>query len=112
MARLNRASAAVAAMGGLMLGTVPGCWRGDSLPADDPSRLTITLRSPAFSDGGLIPKTYTCDGEGRSPPLEWSGVPDSTTSHQSCYRSLRRKASTHTRARCASGWKSSERSPV
>src|SRR5437868_2193903 len=60
---------------GLLTG--PGCWRGDSLPADDPSRLTISLRSPAFSDGGMIPKTFTCDGEDRSPPLEWSGVPDS-----------------------------------
>jgi Raf kinase inhibitor-like YbhB/YbcL family protein len=23
----------------------------------------------------MIPKKYTCDGEDRSPPLEWSGVP-------------------------------------
>jgi Raf kinase inhibitor-like YbhB/YbcL family protein len=56
---------------------VPGCWRGASVPVDDPSRLTITLRSPAFSDGGMIPKEYTCDGSDRSPPLEWTGVPQS-----------------------------------
>ncbi len=37
--------------------------------------MTITLRSPTFSDGGAIPKEYTCDGADRSPPLEWSGVP-------------------------------------
>jgi Raf kinase inhibitor-like YbhB/YbcL family protein len=37
--------------------------------------MTISLRSPAFSDGGMIPKEYTCDGSDRSPPLEWSGVP-------------------------------------
>jgi Raf kinase inhibitor-like YbhB/YbcL family protein len=59
---------------------VSGCWRRDSLPADDPSRLTISLRSPAFSEGGMIPKEYTCDGPDRSPPLEWSGVPDSARS--------------------------------
>jgi len=57
--------------------TIPGCGRGDSLPADDPGRLTIALRSPAFSDGGMIPAAYTCDGSDRSPPLEWTGVPDS-----------------------------------
>jgi Raf kinase inhibitor-like YbhB/YbcL family protein len=25
----------------------------------------------------MIPKEYTCDGTDRSPPLEWSGVPES-----------------------------------
>jgi Raf kinase inhibitor-like YbhB/YbcL family protein len=55
----------------------PGCWRTDSLPAEDPSRLTIQLRSSVFSDGGMIPKTFTCDGSDQSPPLEWSGVPSS-----------------------------------
>jgi Raf kinase inhibitor-like YbhB/YbcL family protein len=37
--------------------------------------MPLTLRSPAFSAGGSIPKKYTCDGENMSPPLEWSGVP-------------------------------------
>ncbi len=44
---------------------------------DHPNKLTITLRSPAFSDGERIPKEYTCDGSDRSPALEWSGVPKS-----------------------------------
>jgi Raf kinase inhibitor-like YbhB/YbcL family protein len=52
-----------------------GCWRGESVAVDDPSKLTIALRSPAFTDEGMIPKEYTCDGAGGSPPLEWSGVP-------------------------------------
>jgi hypothetical protein len=30
----------------------PGCKRPGSLPAEDLSRLTIQLRSPAFSDSG------------------------------------------------------------
>ncbi len=52
-----------------------GCQRKDPLPTEDPARRTIQLRSPAFADGGMIPKTFTCDGTDRSPPLEWSGVP-------------------------------------
>jgi len=55
--------------------TSAGCQRKDPLPAEDPARRTIQLHSPAFADGGMIPKTFTCDGADRSPPLEWSGVP-------------------------------------
>jgi Raf kinase inhibitor-like YbhB/YbcL family protein len=35
----------------------------------------ITLSSAAFEDGGAIPARFTNDGEGLSPPLAWSGVP-------------------------------------
>jgi Raf kinase inhibitor-like YbhB/YbcL family protein len=52
-----------------------GCSRAEPLPAPDPNRPVMQLRSTAFSDGGSIPSTYTCDGPDRSPPLEWSGVP-------------------------------------
>src|SRR5262245_19948964 len=58
----------------------PGCWRGEPVPPDDPGKLTISLRSPAISGGGMIPREYTCDGSDRSPPLQWSGVPDSARS--------------------------------
>ncbi|GGG48046.1 hypothetical protein GCM10010964_39310 [Caldovatus sediminis] len=37
--------------------------------------MTMTLSSPAFPNGGTIPRTYTCDGRNVSPPLAWSGVP-------------------------------------
>ena len=37
--------------------------------------MTLTLESPAFTAGGEIPPEYTCDGDDRSPPLSWSGVP-------------------------------------
>ena len=33
------------------------------------------LWSPAFGYGQAIPLRYTCDGENRSPPLAWQGVP-------------------------------------
>jgi len=37
---------------------------------------TLTLSSPAFTDGASIPATYTCDGDGSlSPTLRISGVP-------------------------------------
>jgi Raf kinase inhibitor-like YbhB/YbcL family protein len=41
-------------------------------------RLEVT--SPAFADHAAIPARYTADGEGISPPLEWSGIPDAATS--------------------------------
>ena len=36
----------------------------------------LTLTTPAFDDGQPIPRSYTCDGEDRSPALRWSGVPE------------------------------------
>jgi len=36
---------------------------------------TLQVRSSAFDDGGRIPARYTADGEGVSPPLQWTGVP-------------------------------------
>ena len=42
--------------------------------------MTIELTSTAFSEGEMIPTRYTCDGEDVSPPLAWSGVPESAQS--------------------------------
>lgn len=36
----------------------------------------MQITSSAFDDGEPIPVPHTCDGEDRSPPLEWSGVPE------------------------------------
>lgn len=36
----------------------------------------LTLKSPAFQANQKIPKKYTCDGEGISPPLTVEDVPD------------------------------------
>jgi len=38
----------------------------------------LTLKSPAFEANEKIPKKYTCQGEGFSPPLEIEGVPSET----------------------------------
>ena len=40
----------------------------------------MEIKSKAFSEGGMIPSKYTCDGEDISPPLAWSGVPESAKS--------------------------------
>lgn len=39
----------------------------------------IDLRSPAFANGGRIPERFTADGDGVSPPLFWTGVPEEAT---------------------------------
>ena len=47
--------------------------KGETLPAP-----AFTLSSPAFTDGGALPKEYTCDGKRASPPLAWSNPPAGT----------------------------------
>jgi len=42
--------------------------------------MNIELTSPAFEDGGTIPKQYTRDGPDVSPPLAWTAVPKGTKS--------------------------------
>lgn len=40
----------------------------------------MTLSSPAFTDGGMIPAKHAQPGHDVSPPLTWSGAPDSAVS--------------------------------
>ncbi|HEY3037142.1 MAG TPA: YbhB/YbcL family Raf kinase inhibitor-like protein [Pyrinomonadaceae bacterium] len=42
--------------------------------------MNIKLSSTAFQDGEMIPTKYTCNGANVSPPLEWSGVPQTAKS--------------------------------
>jgi len=37
--------------------------------------MPFSLKSPAFANGGEIPKRYTCDGADLSPAVAWDGVP-------------------------------------
>lgn len=41
---------------------------------------TFTLTSSEFVDGGTLPKEFTCDGAGVSPPLAWRNAPALTES--------------------------------
>lgn len=38
----------------------------------------LAITSPAFSEGGDIPRRCTCEGDDISPPLSWTGVPANT----------------------------------
>jgi Raf kinase inhibitor-like YbhB/YbcL family protein len=67
----------------VLLAFLPACGgkpSSESILPEDPRRNTIRLESPAFADGGNIPKIHTCEGEDSSPPLKWSGVPDTAKS--------------------------------
>ena len=38
----------------------------------------MQITSTAFSEGGHIPKIYSCDGQNISPPLAWQAAPANT----------------------------------
>jgi len=42
--------------------------------------MSMRIESSAFVHNGDIPARLTCDGQDLSPPLSWSGVPDSAKS--------------------------------
>ncbi len=42
--------------------------------------MSMKISSSVFEDGGEIPAKYTCQGADVSPPLTFSGVPDSAKS--------------------------------
>ena len=42
--------------------------------------MTLLLNSGVFSEGGVIPLKYTCEGDDVAPPLEWDGVPENAAS--------------------------------
>lgn len=50
----------------------------DSSPADS---VGFTLTSPDVADGGTLPVEYTCDGDGSTLALNWSGAPEGTLSY-------------------------------
>ncbi len=49
-------------------------------PRSGPAAGGMTLTSDAFAAGAEIPAVYTCEGDDRSPPLRWNGVPAGTKS--------------------------------
>lgn len=50
-----------------------GCGGSSTSAPKAPDRIVVT--SPAFRAGGKIPKRFTCDGPGTSPPLRFGRVP-------------------------------------
>lgn len=41
----------------------------------------LTVTSEAFANGERLPPKYTCDGQGISPPVNWSGAPQETRTY-------------------------------
>ena len=65
----------------LVLGLVglAACSSGGGAPhAERALPEPISVSSPAFAAGAAIPDRFTCEGDNRSPPLRWSGVPAGT----------------------------------
>jgi Raf kinase inhibitor-like YbhB/YbcL family protein len=42
--------------------------------------MTFTLSISAFTDGGMVPAKFTCEGANVSPELRWSNAPAATQS--------------------------------
>ena len=40
--------------------------------------MALQITSSAFSEGGMIPRPYTCDAKDVSPDLTWTGIPEGT----------------------------------
>jgi Raf kinase inhibitor-like YbhB/YbcL family protein len=56
-----------------------GCQDQGAIPVlEGGNDMTIQITSAAFTDGGKIPRLYTCDDQNVSPPLAWTGVPTNT----------------------------------
>ena len=78
--RVLPAPAAIAMAACLLVATA-GCGEDDkpgpTPPPASPGKsvATLTITSTAFAAGKPVPRKYTGDGEDRSPPLTWSGVP-------------------------------------
>jgi len=45
------------------------------------AKMAITVKSPAFANGEMIPRKYTADGADVSPPLSWTGAPSGVKSY-------------------------------
>lgn len=65
--------AAAAALSVLLLSGCGGNEKGSSEPPS--AAVRMTLAAPGISNGGPIPKEYTCEGRNESPPLGWDGTP-------------------------------------
>jgi phosphatidylethanolamine-binding protein (PEBP) family uncharacterized protein len=60
----------------LGLAGLAACSSGADAPrAERALHEPITVSSSAITAGAAIPQRFTCDGDNRSPPLAWSGVP-------------------------------------
>ncbi|HNB41564.1 MAG TPA: hypothetical protein PLG52_08690, partial [Anaerolineales bacterium] len=52
-----------------------------TVPINSSTSTGFTLTSTDATDGGQLPIEFTCDGDGSTLPLTWSGAPDGTQSY-------------------------------
>ena len=52
----------------------------DDSVSDGGRAMSFAVKTTAFSEGGAIPKKYTCDGADLSPELTWADAPERTQS--------------------------------
>jgi Raf kinase inhibitor-like YbhB/YbcL family protein len=50
-------------------------------PAGPPVAVAPIVTSSAFAEGGALAARYTCDGQGVSPPLSWTGFPAASAAY-------------------------------
>ena len=63
----------------LAVAAVAGCGGDDKdSSADVPT--TIVVKSPALTEGAVMPAPFTCDGVNVSPPVAWIKLPQGTKS--------------------------------
>ncbi len=78
VAGCDRASTGDPATPTLSKGVEAGGLDGDTVrsaqASPDPTR-SLTLSCPDIAPGSAIPRRFTCQGAGLSPPLSWAGVP-------------------------------------
>lgn len=58
----------------LVAAVIGACADGSTGRVGVPAPRSLSVTSGAFSDGGTLPVSYTCDGGGAPPPLQWEKV--------------------------------------
>ncbi len=69
------------ALGGLLAACASSDARATLKAASGSTIGGLTVTSTAFSDGGNIPRQYSCQGQGTSPEIEWNGAPAGAQSY-------------------------------
>jgi hypothetical protein len=79
--RLSTISTSLLLLSGVLLLPVFACrdartsGKADTSTIEGGGAMSLMVTTTAFSPGGAIPKSYTCDGTDASPDLSWSGAP-------------------------------------
>jgi len=68
------------AAAGVIFSLLPVLFLTGLQAAEQSAKAQMQLTSTAFSEGAPIPAKYTCDEKDFSPPLKWSGAPETAKS--------------------------------